>query len=236
MSKNLFYKFYDFKNVDGKNYTKEGIDGNYLWASHPSRFNDPYDCAIHNVSEEFSQIGQEQHKQHKVFLGNKAIICFCEENDNMLMWSHYADFHKGFCVGYNLDSIGQLLNKDVKIKRFQNVSYTNSINIDWEALQDSSNEAYWCELSKLLTTKSVDWSYEKEWRIILEYEKFIDKTDNNGRILKLCLDGIVEEIIFGAKCDQETKLYMHEKFPKATFKQASLHPKKFMLTISKITD
>ena len=34
-------------------------------------------------------------------LRNKALVsCFSERNDSILMWGHYADKHKGVCIGY----------------------------------------------------------------------------------------------------------------------------------------
>jgi hypothetical protein len=36
---------------------------------------------------------------------NIKVICFSEEYDSMLMWSHYADYHKGFCLVYNKGDI-----------------------------------------------------------------------------------------------------------------------------------
>lgn len=32
------------------------------------------------------------------FLTSFGVACFCEQNDNLLMWSHYADSYKGFCL------------------------------------------------------------------------------------------------------------------------------------------
>ena len=33
-------------------------------------------------------------------LNNTRIICFSELYDSMLMWSHYAKYHQGFCIEY----------------------------------------------------------------------------------------------------------------------------------------
>ena len=34
------------------------------------------------------------------FLESKKILCLATEHDNLLMWSHYADSHKGICIEY----------------------------------------------------------------------------------------------------------------------------------------
>ena len=33
------------------------------------------------------------------------ITCFSETPDNMLMWSHYANAHQGFCVEYDFNNL-----------------------------------------------------------------------------------------------------------------------------------
>lgn len=38
-------------------------------------------------------------------LSNSKTICFCEEYLSTLMWSHYADYHKGFVLAYQKDSL-----------------------------------------------------------------------------------------------------------------------------------
>ena len=36
---------------------------------------------------------------------NVKIICFSEVYDSMLMWSHYADNHKGFLLAYDINDL-----------------------------------------------------------------------------------------------------------------------------------
>lgn len=36
--------------------------------------------------------------------GEYYLACFSEKNDNQLMWSHYADSHKGICLVYEFES------------------------------------------------------------------------------------------------------------------------------------
>lgn len=38
-----------------------------------------------------------------------GIISFSQIYNNMLMWSHYANFHKGYCLGYNTNIIKEEL-------------------------------------------------------------------------------------------------------------------------------
>ena len=45
-------------------------------------------------------------KKMAEFIGhNIGITCFSETHDNPLMWSHYTNKHKGFCVEYDIDML-----------------------------------------------------------------------------------------------------------------------------------
>lgn len=96
---------------------------------------------------------------------NLWISCFSEEYNEILMWSHYADKHKGFCIGFNLDG----LNDTFKFI-LSNVNYTdNFTKIDY-----CSNP--YKALEHFISTKSKNWKYENEIRLRTNKEniKFID--------------------------------------------------------------
>jgi hypothetical protein len=42
----------------------------------------------------------------EAFSNGYLVTCFSEEKDNVLMWSHYAENHSGFCIEYNFKSLG----------------------------------------------------------------------------------------------------------------------------------
>jgi hypothetical protein len=70
------------------------------------------------------------------------------------MWSHYADSHAGVCLGF-----------DPEVSYFalaQPVRYTRSRPIVDPTVQ---SEAQMLDAS--LYTKSLDWAYEEEWRIVV---------------------------------------------------------------------
>ncbi|MDO8342658.1 MAG: DUF2971 domain-containing protein [Cellvibrio sp.] len=82
-----------------------------------------------------------------------GVFCLSEVNDSILMWSHYANEHKGICIGF-----------DTGKSMFQlawQVKYQEEFPI---ILRPKDNEEIL--LNKSLLTKAGCWSYEKEWRII----------------------------------------------------------------------
>ena len=85
-----------------------------------------------------------------------GVSCFAESKDILLMWSHYADHHKGFCLEF-----------DTKEDPFSNVCKVNYVTEFPEVnplfvFEKNDIDIY----VELLRTKFIDWSYEREWRII----------------------------------------------------------------------
>ncbi len=90
-----------------------------------------------------------------------GIACFSEVNDNLLMWSHYAKSCKGICLEF--DTNFAPFTKMNKVEYKDNLPFINALNILNQKNLDTSNPS---ESSKLWLTKSDDWKYEREWRIV----------------------------------------------------------------------
>ena len=83
------------------------------------------------------------------------ICCFSAVNDNSLMWSHYADKHTGFCIGYGIKE----LNNDFTELTLP-VIYLEKGCFSINNLDDLTGSL----CMHALTIKSPEWSYEHEWR------------------------------------------------------------------------
>ena len=62
--------------------------------------NDPANAE--RFQNEFSKREFEKANAHH------GVICFSGRWDSVLMWSHYANYHKGFCLGFNLEKLKAL--------------------------------------------------------------------------------------------------------------------------------
>lgn len=149
-----------------------------------------------------------------------GIFSLSENNSNILMWSHYADSHKGYCVGLYFNILLKIVGS------IGPVTYTNKFP-KLELLPKSPVK----DFMKLLTTKSKDWEYEKEIRILIRFmaRKTITIPDN-----------CIREVIFGHKMDKKHKkeiieLLKTKSTPIEIF-QATMNGKKFKLDINKVTD
>lgn len=87
---------------------------------------------------------------------NIWISCFSRTWSNIIMWSHYADDHKGFCIGFDAYELqtyfGNKLRTMLYSKDFTRIDYC----------QDEK-----AALDNMFSTKFIEWSYEEEERLIL---------------------------------------------------------------------
>ena len=97
---------------------------------------------------------------------HSRIFCVSENHDNVVMWSHYTDEHRG--VVFKLACIDEIDNLLLAAKK---VTYTDSF-LKFPSAKDYVNhltgekplnlvELCW----KLAFTKHKDWAYENEWRV-----------------------------------------------------------------------
>ena len=113
-------------------------------------------------------------------LGSARVFCATESPTNALMWSHYADSHRGICIGFRTSSPAILASA-------RQVVYARTVpSVDF----DQNREA---ALESAAFTKSTDWAYEVEWRILStnpdEYPGGFCRISEND----------ISEVIFGAK-------------------------------------
>lgn len=131
-----------------------------------------------------------------------VITCFSEKSDSILMWSHYANKHTGFCVEYDFTKCTSL---SAKMLLFP-VIYTEeraTIPMSFINFEDPTNPKT-AELDKFapdfvvsLLTKSKIWDYENEWRII-EMQSNLD----DGHLL---LSDMVSKVYLGANITPENE-------------------------------
>lgn len=108
------------------------------------------------------------------------IACFTENLYSSLMWAHYADSHKGFVVEYKaIDLFPDVLPVRYSPERIDAsdlVFYYLSYKLSSEYRMHSELKDLLLP-TKILTNKTMDWKYEKEWRIFkqdppeLDFEK-----------------------------------------------------------------
>lgn len=102
-------------------------------------------------------IERELRKTHET-----GVLCLSTKFDSPLMWSHYANQHRGVCVEYDVS--------DLAPQGLHKVSYGESRKVlasqirDW--VFDGDSTARHAIDKACLLTKSKEWMYESEWRLL----------------------------------------------------------------------
>ncbi|TBT82689.1 DUF2971 domain-containing protein [Vibrio parahaemolyticus] len=90
-----------------------------------------------------------------------GVLSLSSDPKNILMWAHYADDHKGMCIELERTEENSLGRDDVTQPVKYLVGYPRVKAIDFITAPAGS------ATRKMLWSKSKDWEYEKEWRMLV---------------------------------------------------------------------
>jgi hypothetical protein len=229
--------------------------------SRPDSFNDPWDCRLHletptdptargRVLNWFADTDRKQNpsiseakRAIRVYgfksnppMFNAALVelaeklnaeicrryrvyCLTEKPDSALMWGHYACSHTGICLEFDAKS----------------PPFTCKTQLEYRTMYpayDVVTLGY-----EPLVTKSHDWSYEAEWRLIAEERAFTQsartiKTDND--FLKLP-SGVLKSVTIGSLANSSSRTRIKDivraNAPDVLVRQAELAPDRYEIII-----
>lgn len=150
---------------------------------------------------------------YKQICNEYGVYCLTPDSKNFLMWSYYANSHKGFCVGYHSH---YLLGTEL---------FSIGGKVDYRSdfpklpLFPSENDHIFLNI---FYTKWKIWKHEKEYRLIHKY-----KYDRKGRKDIFTLPDItIAEIVFGCQFSENELLKLipiiTEKYPSVVLSRAKL--------------
>lgn len=94
--------------------------------------------------------------------------------DNVLMWSHYADGHRGICLEFEFDKHIKTLNErhNATIKKVEYRDSVGTLYFNINALQRQSGAICFVitniqDIDNIYITKLKDWEYESEYRALV---------------------------------------------------------------------
>lgn len=119
---------------------------------------------VDNIAENFKE---KTLKSFQKLSGGFRICCFSERSDSILMWSHYANYHKGICIEYDFDKLNEQY-KNTMLKEIFDISIFNELYpiVYSEKFPIIKEKITKESVMKAFTTKYIDWKYECEWRMI----------------------------------------------------------------------
>lgn len=140
----------------------------------PLFFNDPFDCALTSpTSEHFDELSQKNIHLIHTHRGSSGVLCLTRNQFNLLMWAHYAESHKGGVIGIDTEASGlDCASKNIIPAKFGSVIYSSvrptAAGIKIPRILNS--DACRATLEKIYLSKSIDWAYEEEVRIVRNLE------------------------------------------------------------------
>ncbi|MHB1494378.1 MAG: DUF2971 domain-containing protein [Acidithiobacillus sp.] len=91
------------------------------------------------------------------------IICFSERNDNILLWSHYANSHRGVCLEFD---IGTWKARNSMLPLFPVIYKPNNERPEVKLTMKSFQTTAFAE--NAIFSKGLCWAYEQEWRLVVD--------------------------------------------------------------------
>lgn len=122
-----------------------------------------------------------------------GILSLTKTKDNLLMWSHYSNCHKGYCIGLDYEYLSSLKIEHIRngqLALIEEIKYSKEYPSYNGASDDPKVDFY------ALLTKSSDWIYEKEVRFIIR------GVVNEAIIID---NAAIKEIILGLKMREGRK-------------------------------
>jgi Protein of unknown function (DUF2971) len=121
-----------------------------------------------------------------------GVLCLSERYDDILMWSHYADSHRGICLEFEATANTPLFGEA------QPVEYAETYT-DFPLLGGGFEQ-----VDRAMLTKSSHWKYEGEWRIIRRSQ--INGVPAGPSVRRSQFSAkYLRGVIFGCQCSSETE-------------------------------
>lgn len=161
------------------------------------------------------------------------LLCLSEEPRSLLMWSHYAMEHQGAVLEIDPDQL--------TFTKFHRVEYVSEFpevipGKEWADLITRSisppSDSKYVEI--LVSTKSKEWSYEREWRLVyLETDTVRGTSDDE---LVAFPPNAIRKVILGCRADshfsQEVTDILNTRFPHVIVQRAAQSRSSFSLDIT----
>ena len=181
--------------------------------NHPLR--PRYEDSIRNDDNELKKALDRHSKLLAEQIGRRRIYCLTPFFDSTLMWSHYAAKHKGICLEFDKNN--------ALIEKARPVRYSKTYP-EW-TLHGAAIDPL-----PLVLTKSIDWAYEREFRIVGSALDGPLKLHDNFVVLP---EGALTAIILGCESPDHAEVLsvVNEYGPGLPLKRAVRVPNHYKLTV-----
>jgi hypothetical protein len=188
MENRLLYKYRSWPDE----FTERMLKSNEVFFASAKRFTDPFDCRIprrydllspDQLSKVISRydypdpeaiasvckmdpnslkFAQEESVEREV--DEFGVLCLSAVNNSVLMWSHYANHHRGICVGFDWRVLDRFRRESVvRDKCIDDVTVIYRSDLPILVPYPDLEPVEW--VKGILRYKALDWAYEQEVRL-----------------------------------------------------------------------
>jgi hypothetical protein len=144
----------------------------------------------------------EQDVSTKFLSETFGILSLSRRWNSTLMWSHYASEHSGFCVGFDADD--EFFHRPIDAIKTQNKLGT--VRYSEQRPIKPKGQLSYASAVELVLTKSPDWAYEQEERMVClleDADKVIEAEPFKIALIKVPIV-TVKEVIVGLRSSDNT--------------------------------
>ena len=152
-----------------------------------------------------------------------GVCCLSKVGVDILMWSHYANAHQGFCLQFS----NELSVPDLKVTLRRIVPLTVKYSRDYPIGDPVSENRENVVLP--LITKALQWKYEQEWRMINP------SGPGSYPFPPECLTGVIFGLLMTEKHKKMIRDWCGDRYPGIQFYEAQQSKNSYSLKIVKIS-
>jgi hypothetical protein len=148
--------------------------------------NDPFELLAVDVAEPNLRVGMRAKKEQ--IDSTEGLLCFSRTWRNPLLWSHYADKHRGIALGFDVP--------DHLLVPVQYIQGLHKIKVLAKETEQSTIDKL---LERLRYTKFDGWAYEDEVRQFFKLDRLSHQSGLH--FVPFSPDLVLREVILGPRCD-----------------------------------
>ena len=163
-----------------------------------------------------------------------GVVCLSKLKDDIRMWGHYGDKHKGVAIGLDFNREVDGINGVIALEPVRYKKYRARLN---PMLEQQSNEWHQ-EMLNASLTKSREWRHEREYRMVCrlcDFKEELRKQRGKIMINRFVIIGpeTVREVILGCLINGKDEAVIRRlcasKLPYARLTKMVCHPTEFDL-------
>lgn len=239
---------------------KSILNTNRIGFSQARYFNDPFDTPLMHQEPKAGTFDEDIFTELRSMLKpgvwerNTAILSLTRSSTNLLMWSHYADMHRGAVIGIDVEEAGFTdIQTNFIPAQFGDIRYVSNRTV--RPFQLSEREGlsvgntynfrldHFDKVQSMFLQKPIQWAYEEEVRIVKcisdsepEYlEKMVEEEVNDRPLFTFDMgEAALKEIYFGFRMEEDDCMEIFQTFSsKIECFECGLDPHSNIITLSK---